>query len=546
MPSFITTARDIAVGYPTAFFPAVQEDDVVIAFVHVAAGAVITPQAGYTALEGAQISQSTGDLQVYWYRIPSTGTHTIGDFCADAGLSACAVSAWLVRGCNPSGDPVDDSGYTTGTGIPSGPTINPTGDGRAIIQFVTQSNAYGYIFMDPGTNPVMAPEGSINYSGYGLTCGYPYNGVQTTQAAYQRDHLQTAGAYIVYALALVPPPPPDAPTVLTASCMLPVAVSPAFTLDVNAGPAPLTVNCTDTSSGTPDTWDWMSGNGQTSASQNPTFVFTRPGTYEILLTASNAQGGGSVSHSVRVTDPNDGVNLQVGPPVADFSCDVTIGADPLTVTFTDLTTGTVDTWDWSWGDGTANGNTQNPSHVFNPSGDGPWEFVVILTATDSNTGFSSVASKMIFVTNGAPGTTTPPTAVITASETVTQPGVVIDFTCVVTNGPATYAWEFGDGGVSEEEAPSHTYLEPGTYTVRLTVSNLYGSTSSTIQIIVFGFLVGGRGRSYYYIVDTPNDRVLVYHRANGNFYGHFGEFGLVIPGRFSRPTTLYVDRGLPT
>ncbi len=40
---------------------------------------------------------------------------------------------------------------------------------------------------------------------------------------------------------------------------------------------------------------------------------------------------------------------------------------------------------------------------------------------------------------------------------------------------ADWAWDFGDGATSDEEAPTHTYTAAGSYTVSLTVSNVGGT-----------------------------------------------------------------------
>ncbi len=37
-----------------------------------------------------------------------------------------------------------------------------------------------------------------------------------------------------------------------------------------------------------------------------------------------------------------------------------------------------------------------------------------------------------------------------------------------TNSPTSWSWDFGDGGSSTEQNPSHTYTTPGVYSVRLT------------------------------------------------------------------------------
>ncbi|MDD1725120.1 MAG: PKD domain-containing protein, partial [Methanospirillum sp.] len=47
-------------------------------------------------------------------------------------------------------------------------------------------------------------------------------------------------------------------------------------------------------------------------------------------------------------------------------------------------------------------------------------------------------------------------------------GDAIQFFDASTNEPGPYYWEFGDGGTSSAQNPSHTYSPTGTYTVRLT------------------------------------------------------------------------------
>jgi gliding motility-associated-like protein len=51
--------------------------------------------------------------------------------------------------------------------------------------------------------------------------------------------------------------------------------------------------------------------------------------------------------------------------------------------------------------------------------------------------------------------------------------------------PATYQWDFGDAGKSGSINPTHTYYEPGTYTVSLSASNVTGQlVTETKQAII--------------------------------------------------------------
>ena len=74
----------------------------------------------------------------------------------------------------------------------------------------------------------------------------------------------------------------------------------------------------------------------------------------------------------------------------------------------------------------------------------------------------------------------PPTA---AFSTGTIEGLTVTF-INASVGADSYSWEFGDGNTSTEEAPTHTYTEEGSYTIKLTVTNTSGSNSSTLDISV--------------------------------------------------------------
>ncbi len=68
-----------------------------------------------------------------------------------------------------------------------------------------------------------------------------------------------------------------------------------------------------------------------------------------------------------------------------------------------------------------------------------------------------------------------PVAAFSASRTVIEVGQSVQFTDQSTNNPTSWHWSFGDNGTSTSKNPSHTYNTVGTYTVRLTASNNFGS-----------------------------------------------------------------------
>lgn len=91
----------------------------------------------------------------------------------------------------------------------------------------------------------------------------------------------------------------------------------AFSGSPTSGDAPLSVNFTDASSNNPDVWSWDFGDGGSSSSQNPGYVYTSAGTYTVSLTASNCAGSDVATQVSYIT--------VTSPPAADLHVhDITV------------------------------------------------------------------------------------------------------------------------------------------------------------------------------------------------------------------------------
>lgn len=77
------------------------------------------------------------------------------------------------------------------------------------------------------------------------------------------------------------------------------------------------------------------------------------------------------------------------------------------------------------------------------------------------------------------GTSNVPIAEFSGSPTSGLEGMVVQFQDESQNAPLLWDWDFGDGGFSFAQNPSHTYTAPGTYTVTLTASNPAGGDTET-------------------------------------------------------------------
>ncbi|HVT43477.1 MAG TPA: PKD domain-containing protein [Thermoanaerobaculia bacterium] len=80
--------------------------------------------------------------------------------------------------------------------------------------------------------------------------------------------------------------------------------TPPVTADFLATPSPASVNQSvsfqDRSSGSPTSWTWSFGNGQTSTLQNPAHAFAAPGDYHVTLTVRNSVSTSSATKVVTV------------------------------------------------------------------------------------------------------------------------------------------------------------------------------------------------------------------------------------------------------
>lgn len=235
-----------------------------------------------------------------------------------------------------------------------------------------------------------------------------------------------------------------------------------FSVDLTSGTTPLEVQFSNDSnfSATSTIWDFGdpdSGANNVSTLAAPTHTYETPGTYTVSLTASSASVDPLTETKV------DFITANVPLPVADFDASPVEGFVPLTVTFTNESTGFPDSFLWDFGDGTTS-TDENPFHTYAADG----EFTVTLTAT--NVVGSSQQVAII---------TVEPVPDLIADFRVLSmnPGssIIVQFESTATEALAFF-WDFGDpdsgiSNTSNEESPTHIYDDPGMYQVTLTVTH---------------------------------------------------------------------------
>jgi len=234
-----------------------------------------------------------------------------------------------------------------------------------------------------------------------------------------------------------------------------------FTGSPTSGVKPLTVQFTDASTGSINSWSWNFGDGQTSTQQNPSHTYANAGTYTVALIVTGPGGSNTKTRSnyITVTEP---------APVADFTGSPTSGVKPLTVQFTDASTGSINSWSWNFGDGQTS-TQQNPSHTYANAG----TYTVALIVTGPGGSNTKTRSNYIVVNEPAP------VADFTGSPTSGTKPLAVQFTDASAGSINSWSWDFGDGQTSTQQNPSHTYANAGTYTVALTVTGPGGSNTKT-------------------------------------------------------------------
>jgi PKD repeat protein len=222
-------------------------------------------------------------------------------------------------------------------------------------------------------------------------------------------------------------------------------------------------------------WVWQFGDNSTSTDVDPYHIYATPGTYSVSLTITNLNGCTNVkTRQVQVTIA----------PTAMFTT-TTSSCSGTAVLFTDISStpnGTIDTWNWNFGDGTiiTVNAPANPdiSHIYAAAG----IYDVVLTI-QTTTGCEAYYASAITI-NDAPAT-----AFSYAGSCNEQPTTFTDLS--QSSGGYQiigWSWNFGDpvSGINNTSAmqnPQHLFSSPGTYNVTLTTENMLGCSNSQTQTL---------------------------------------------------------------
>lgn len=282
----------------------------------------------------------------------------------------------------------------------------------------------------------------------------------------------------------------------------PVTEADFFTADTSGCALPFTVNFSNESTNA-ITYEWDFGDGETSTEENPVHIYTEAGVYTVTLFADGGDcGTDEITFTDYITvDPEadcitilssgintlengcDGIVYDSGGPGATYGAseDAQVTIAPYGAVSVNLSFPFFDVEEGP-------GETCNYDYV--EIYDGPDEFAPLIDRYCNNnlpSDLTSSGSSITIVFHSDGGLEEDgfeiewscnlpeeaPEAAFTANSEFSCDGTV-HFVDVSTNSPTEWAWDFGDGGTSDEQNPTHTYAANGTYDVTLTATNIIG------------------------------------------------------------------------
>ncbi|HMJ46549.1 MAG TPA: PKD domain-containing protein, partial [Ferruginibacter sp.] len=224
----------------------------------------------------------------------------------------------------------------------------------------------------------------------------------------------------------------------------------AFSAPVTAScNVPFTVNFNNSSSGA-NSYQWLFGDGNSSAAASPAYTYTTPGVYTVTLITSNSSGC-----SDTLVKP---AYISIQPPQVTIN-DHQGGCAPLSWTFI-ATINSIEPivlYEWDFGDGTTSTEV-SPNHTF---ARGVYDIKLKVTTasgcsiTRIDTAAMSVGSKPV------------PDFIATPRNVCAK--YRVNFSDLSTGTHDRWLWYFGDGGTSTDPNPNHIYEDTGFFSVKLVV-----------------------------------------------------------------------------
>lgn len=223
---------------------------------------------------------------------------------------------------------------------------------------------------------------------------------------------------------------------------------------------------------------------------------------------------------------------------ANYSSNVISGCSPLTVNFSDASTGSPIKWEWTFGNGNQS-VLKNPSAIYYQ----PGNYSVQLKVWDAQNNTSTVQTLTIRVFKN-------PVADFTQNKVKVCENASINFSDLSKKGDTTinfWQWDFGDGKVLNTQNPSYAYTNAGIYTVNLQVRDRNGCSNIIEKknlITIDTTPKSNFSVSKYSVCKFPVNVTFINSTTpNNNSNTYFWDFGNGITSTQKSPSFKYTQEG---
>jgi len=208
------------------------------------------------------------------------------------------------------------------------------------------------------------------------------------------------------------------------------------------------------------------------------------GTFSIQVTAENEHGKGKERFLLTVED----TSAVISPlRITTLGLSVSAGVAPVSTTFSLEVAGGSGNYIYAWDfmDGST-ASERSPIHEFVSAG----AFNVKVTVTDSSDSNNITTGELTVIVSEEPVPYLPlQITLLSSSVSVGEGPLDVIFQVQVSGGSGNYdySWDFGDGQISTEINPTHTFSSKNTYNVTLTVTDkadALKTTSGQLSIII--------------------------------------------------------------
>ncbi|MEQ1554521.1 MAG: PKD domain-containing protein, partial [Ferruginibacter sp.] len=233
-----------------------------------------------------------------------------------------------------------------------------------------------------------------------------------------------------------------------------------------------------------DSIRWTFGDGTSSTLINPTHVYNNAGIYTVCLRVQKATTASGTTACIREICMQDTISTVLPPPVCTLSANFTWYRDSLVTTpnsyhFTNTTVvlNSSDSIRWTFGDGTTS-NQVNPNHAYTSTG--TYNVCLRVIKRNANGSLSNCISEKCYTVVVIAPINLCNYQVYFSSLVDSAHSNILHFTNLTPGYLPTdsITWTFGDGTISHDVNPNHTYTVAGNYNVCLKIIR-YTTAGST-------------------------------------------------------------------